>query len=671
MFDMKACYLLLVLPLLASCVDSNQLQIVISESASITEKMTADDLKDDLEKVTNLQVSIVDEGSTSRRNKQIIIGTSSSNLLLQKILSENQIELTPNKPGSRGGLWHKLDNQTIILAGSDGQGMQYAIYDYSKEVLGIDPLIYWTGHAVNEIEENVLFSFENKRIAPPKVPLLVYFENDVDELANLKEPLLQYDWESYTEMIDALVRMRYNGIQFFDMLGRPEFFLREEYKKISPNYQLDIDYLDSMVNYAQDRGMKIQIDMSLGYQIKPMDSQYADCWKENKDKWIKTWRYYLTETPLKKADIFSLRPRNQVWDWEYKSTCGEDKASVFNEVYFSLDSILNVYKPEATKVVICYHDGMELFNEDFNPPKDWIVAWSDDGYSRFKYWPDSTKGYQFGTYMHAGFWKNHTVSDPYPHRIDSIMNKMFERYNATSYCQVNGQQFRQFLVNLEAFSEVCRDPKTYSGDIFYKRWAKRYFPNALTSEALNIMKLWHEYSSKKSGYVQNLWEIKEAIAYLSQTPIEMPGKPPEAYSAAKVEGDMDEAKTRLSLFKELAFKTEQLLPKLDTSSYFFYDQVYLPINLYADLLQFEGTLHEIYQLKRGYEKSSNPDIKKRAMVNLEKARKQLDVVYKRSLDGDKNPRWKGWYAPAKRRPNNGFPTKEMLDQIEIAINEKW
>jgi hypothetical protein len=44
--------------------------------------------------------------------------------------------------------------------------------------------------------------------------------------------------------------------------------------------------------------------------------------------------------------------------------------------------------------------------------------------------------------------------------------------------------------------------------------------------------------------------------------------------------------------------------------------------------------------------------------------KALDNVLQRSLDGDKNPRWKGWYDPTKRRPNNGFPTNEMLEEIK-------
>lgn len=662
--------LFVLIALLFACTDPNQIQIIIADNASVTEQLTAADLKEDIEKTTGLKAVIL-SGSEESRGKKIRIGTSTSNQKMIDELRSVNVALTKENPGPRGGIWHKANDQTLILAGSDIQGMQYAVYDFSKEILGLDPLIDWTGHSITPISNKQIFEIENRRIDPPVVPLLVYFENDVDELANLKEPLLQYVWTSYTEMIDALVRLRYNGIQLFDMLGRPEFFLRESYKQIVPDYQLDIDYVEKMIDYAHDKGMQVQIDMALGYQIKPMESKYADCWKTNKTKWINTWEHYLTETPLMKADIFQLRPRNQVWDWEYESTCGEDKVTVFNEVYASLDSVLAVHKPEATKVVICYDDGMEMFNQGFTPPRDWIIAWSDDGYAGFEYWPESTKGYDFGTYMHAGFWKNHTVSDPYPERIDTIMHHMFSEYNAISYCEVNGQQFRPFILNIEAFSEVCRDPDSYSGEGFYDTWASRYFPDSVKKEAIQIMKLWHEASFGKGGYVENLWEIREAIAYLSMQPIVRPGKSPIAYDAERVADDVADNKDRLVGLKNAIRISDQLLPKTDPESYFFHDQIYLPLRIYGDLLEFEWLLHQMFRVKRSYEQTANEDFKQQARALLVDCRDQLDKLYDRRLTGDKNPKWDSWYDPAKRRPNNGFPTSEMLDEIEKTINEKW
>ncbi|MFK7981878.1 MAG: glycosyl hydrolase 115 family protein [Saprospiraceae bacterium] len=655
---------------LFSCQNDNNLQIIIGENATTTEKTTAEDLKADLSKVTDLAITIVSENKANYADKKILLGTSSSNQLLAEMLTKANITLTPNNPGARGGIWQKIDKQTIVLAGSDLQGMQYAVYDYSKLVLGIDPLHYWTGHPTNKIGVEQLFQFENKKIAPPLVPLLVYFENDVDELANLKKPLLEYDWASYTEMIDALVRMRYNGIQLFDMLGRPEFFLRPTYQKIRPDYDIDLTYIEKMIDYAHDKGMKVQIDMAMGYKIKSLESKYADCWKDNKDKWFDIWNYYLTKTPIGKADIFSLRPRNQVWDWEYKSTCGENKIAVFNEVSKNLDSIITRHNPKADKVIICYSDGMKMFNQGFTPPKDWIIAWSDDGYAGFKQYPESTKGYPFGTYMHAGYWKNHTVSHPYPEQIDTIMKKMFTEYQATAYCEVNGQQFRPFIFNLEAFSTVCNNPESYSGNAFYQKWAKRYFSKDQAAAAIEIMQLWDKASFGKAGYVQNLWEIREVISYLSKLPIVRPGKTPTPYEARRVENDLVDLQKRLSLLETALTKAKKLLPKT-SDSHFFHDQVYFPIQLYMDLLTFENMLHQLYAINRKQEVNPSSSLKTEALVLLKTAREQLAVVYKNRIQGDKNPRWKGWYNLAQRRPNNGFPTVEMMDAIELAIMEKW
>lgn len=658
-----------------ACSSSNNLQIIISADASELEVITATDLMEDIQSVLDVPVEIVREGSESSGAKQILLGTSSSNELVADILENADVVLTSESPGSRGGLWHRVNKNKIVIAGSDIQGLQYAVYDFSKMVLDIDPLIYWTGHIVETIDIKKIFSTKDKVLAPPVVPLLVYFDNDADELMNLKDPLLTYDWESYTEMIDALVRMRYNGISLFDALGRPEFYLRESYKQIVPDYQLDIDYVDRMIDYAHLKGMKVQIDMSMGYQIKSLEESYGGCWTKYKDKWIEVWKYYLNETPIGKADIYTLRPRNQIWDWEYKSSCGESKSEVFNEVYATLGSIIDQHNADAIKVTICYSDGMEMFNDGFRPPSDWIVAWSDDGYAEFEVLPEDTDGLQFGTYMHAGFWKNHTVSHPYPHTIDTSMSLMFDTYNATAYCMVNGQQFRPFILNIEAFSEVCRDPTAYSGDRFYEEWLKRYFPDTLHEKVLEVMKGWDACSFGKAGYVENLWEIKEAIAFLSDTPIQSPGKKAKPSSAARVEGNRKDTRERYKMFQYYAHLCSEINPVLALSSVrksaHFHDQIGFPIQIYIELLGFQGILHEIYRMKIKYKDTPHPNLKKQAKALLKRANERLEKIVASTKSDSKDPKWEGWYDLSKRRPNNGFPTAEMLKTIEVAIDENW
>ncbi|WP_319268665.1 glycosyl hydrolase 115 family protein [uncultured Draconibacterium sp.] len=650
-----------------SCKTNDGVFIIVGEDASVTEKLTAEQLKTDLQKVTSKNIQVISEAEDySEAKKIILLGTSSSNSLITDLIQSKSIIVSEDFPGKRGGIWAKATftnkGKAIVFAGSDVQGTQYAVYEYCKEILDVDPFEYWSGKTPNPTHD--VFDIPNKVIAPPEIPILCYFENDVDELANIKKPMLEYDWENYTQLINSLVRIKYNAIQLFDMLGRPEFFLRPEYQAIRPDYDIRLSYIDSMITYAQDMGMQAQIDMALGYKIKPMEQDKADCWAKNKQVWIDTWRYYFEETPIGKADIFALRPRNQVWDWEYKSSCGEDKVDVFNEVYAELGDIVDEYKPEATKVLLCYHDGMEMFNNGFNPPKDWIIAWSDDGWVDFDYLPLDTKGYNFGTYMHAGFWLNHTVHDPCPVKIDTIMKMMVKDYGANKYCMVNGQQFRPFLLNLEAFSKMADAPNAFNGEEFYKDWVSYYLGEKTGKFAIASMTKLHEAQFDGVGYVQHLWEIREAISYLSNAPIERPGKTPVPHEYRRVENDYKHVVKRVEFLKESLNEAKKGYEIAGENDIFYHDYILLPVQIYSDLLVFEGELHQMAKLKKQFEDTGNEALRQKAIAQIEHARSALKMVYQRRLTGDKNPTWKGWYHPANRRPNNGFPTQEMLNRVE-------
>ncbi|MDN3665839.1 glycosyl hydrolase 115 family protein [Algibacter miyuki] len=674
---MKKLYILSILSIFVlsfSCTKQvdQSIYLVVGDQLSEVELNVVTDLQNDLKKVVNTPIEIVSEKEGFPESGTVfILGTTISNALISELAIQKNIHLSEEIPGSRGGIWAKINykNQEniIVIAGSDTQGLQYAVYDYSKEILGIDPLEYWTGKTANKISNETVFNFTPKTIAPPKVPVLAYFENDVDELANYRGKLLEYDWESYTELIDALVRMRYNAIQLFDMLGRPEFFVRPEYKKLKPDYQVDIDFIDKMINYAHLKGMKIAIDFELGYQIHPMSADKADCWKTYKADWVSAWRYYLEETPLAKTDIFILRPRHQVWDWKYESTCGENKIDVFNEVFVVFGKLIDEYKPKAQKVLVCYSDGMEMWNEGFRPPEDWTVLWSDHGFGDFEHLPNTTDGYDFGTYMHAGYWLNHTVHNPYPNKVETIMKAMFQDYEADKFCLVNGQNFRPFLLNLEAYSAFCNNPDTFTGKDFYKMWTNRYFSNEASEHAIKSMQYLHEAQEGRKGYVEHLWEIREAVSYLSNAPIRRPGKTPIPFDYKRVIGDYETTEHAAENVQKALTEAEQGY-QIDATN-FYHAYILLPAQLYQDLITFETTLHKMTKLKQAFETSKNITALNEAKGLLPIAKEQLEAIYTRRASGDLDDKWKDWYAIKNRRQNNGFPTHDMLKAIEENLNK--
>ncbi|MCU4675260.1 glycosyl hydrolase 115 family protein [Catenovulum sp. 2E275] len=651
--------------------DTMKLTIIISENASKPVKISANDLKMDLNRVLSTQVQITTDNLTLPNSQYYIVLGQLNNLLKSPYISDSDKNIIQSDtPKARGGLIRhiKINHQpAVLLTGRDIQGTQYMVYDYSEQVLGIDKLTYWTGGQPAQIELAQIINFHNQSIAPPIVPLLVYFENDVDELANLKKPYLEYDWQSFTQMIDALVKLRYNGIEFFDMLGRVEFYTRPEYLQMHPNYQLNVEYLNKMIDYVHDKGMYVQIDMMMGRQLLNLSEEASTCWRDHKQEWINTWHHYLTKTPVAKADIFALRPRNQVWDWEYKSSCGEDKAEVFNEVYASLENVIDQYKPNATKVCTCYHDGMEIFNQNFNPPKSFIIAWSDNGWGEFDYLPKNTKGYQFGTYMHAGFWLNHDVADPYPELIDQTMDMMYDRFQATEYMMVNGQTFRPFLLNLEAFSESARLGIDFDGQKFYKHWASRYFGSNNATDIVKSLKLLHKAHEDHVGYVEILWQIKKMTAYLTDTPLQRPGLSSVAVEYNSITEFFTGTEQRINALLEAQNLVKKVQTNLKQNQIFFHDYISLPIQLYLDLLKYNQNLIELSKLKAGLTPENK--IQQEPAINqiLVEAELNLENIYHRRSTGDLNPKWKTWYAPQKRRPNNGFPNSNSVNQIRQSL----
>ncbi len=643
--------------------DAPEYTVYYGQNSTAGEKAVCEDLKHDIEDLTGTEVELQEEPEQfTGKGYHILVGTPSDSRKIAEYRAGGKIVLEENAPGPRGGRIEVIrdgKSTVLVIAGYDTEGLQNAIYDFSEKDLGIDPLAYWTGYRPAMKKDFNPYGTATRMVSPSAIPVVCYFENDVDELANMKKPYLEYDMPTWKGMINTLRRLHYNAIHIFDMFGRAEFYTREGYRKIRPDYRVNLPLIDSMIDYAHLKGMKVQVDLSLGYQMKSITGEQALCWTTYRKQWIDTWVYYLTSTPLKKADIFSMRPRNQVWDRAYVSSCGEDKAQVFNEAFASLDSILNIYKPGALKICVCYDDGMELFNDGFNPPRDFIIAWSDDGYCHFKYLPLSNKGYAFGTYMHAGYWKNHTVHDPYPDRIDSVMTQMLKRYDAGSYLQVNGQTFRPFLLNLEAFSRFAADPAGFDGERFYREWCIRYYGEPASVFAVNSMKALGEAQYGRSGYVQFLGEIKNFFGYLADTLVIGPSG---SHTAHFQNLPTAELSRRLEYSREALKQAGEGLKAAEDQHHFYFDYIYLPALMLDQLLEFENTLEKLAELKAGV--SSAPQNEKVDYKPLlDQASEQLNAIWKTAEEGDRYTKWAGWYDPVKRRPNNGFPTSLMLQDV--------
>jgi len=309
-----------------------------------------------------------------------------------------------------------------------------------------------------------------------------------------------------------------------------------------------------------------------------------------------------------------------------------------------------------------------MFNNGFNPPKDFIIAWSDDGFGRFKYLPEDTRGYKFGTYMHAGYWKNHDVLDTYPEIVDDIMTMMYDQYNATHYMEVNGQTFRPFLLNIEAYAQSAILGTEFNGEEFYQQWATRYFGKAAAPDIVNALKQLHEANERRIGYVEILWQVKNMQAYLANEPVIQPGKEEFTVTLDQVTKFFTDTQPRIDNLVTGLTYVENAAKNIPESNTFFHDHIVLPMNIYLDLLQYNQTLIDLITLKNQEIDLDKSIYSKELTRLLTLGKTQLDTIYQRRMSGDKNPKWATWYEPAKRRPNNGFPTVQDFEKVIKTLN---
>ena len=135
-------------------------------------------------------------------------------------------------------------------------------------------------------------------------------------------------------------------------------------------------------------------------------------------------------------------------------------------------------------------------------------------------------------------------------------------------------------------------------------------------------------SVARIGYVQHLWEIREAISYLSNAPIERPGKAPVPYEFERVENDIDNSIQVKKHLENALTEAKKGLDKNNAKDKFYYSYIYLPALLYNDLITFEMTLHKMSLLKREFERSDNKASLNEAIHLSKDLKLQLDTIYK-------------------------------------------
>ena len=204
----------------------------------------------------------------------------------------------------------------------------------------------------------------------PVFKLRGYFDNDNDHLANWRGRKLIVEFETWKEMIDSLARLRFNYIDIHDLLGRPEYYLRDYYQQMT-EFHTDLELVEQVIDYAHSKGLLVQIPMYLGWEFRHLSMDEV-CLTQNYEKWMEIYEYYLSETPLGKGDLFLARPRHPIYDWAYDCPAEKEEGigpgPLLVSVFEGLSRLIRKYRPGGQLICDLWQEGRPLWaNGDFCP----------------------------------------------------------------------------------------------------------------------------------------------------------------------------------------------------------------------------------------------------------------------------------------------------------------
>lgn len=447
--------------------------VIVNGSVTILEapdeagpiQLAAEDLASDFQKVFGQRPRIITQrdqaGSTT-----ILIGAP----------TEIRAAMVPPKLGGSESFlisvhkadWNGRPTNVILLAGADMRGTIYAIYEFSQEYLGVDPMYYWTDNAPSRRTSVEIPATLNRYFPPPVFKYRGFFINDEDLLTGWapgeKKDHTGIALDVWNKIYETILRLKGN--------------------MVAPGTWIFPD--DPQVKLAAKRGLIITqhhaIPLGLNVARWPKDVPYdytthpeilERAWKDAVNSYLPNQEVLWTVGLRGLSDVTYASMDPSVRD--------NDKAlgALITKAIASQIRIVRSVRPNAQFVTSLWQEGSRLVRQsDLRIPPEVSAVWADDGYGYLQDHGEVTSGQ--GAYDHIAMMNGRAnqLTEMVPiARSFSEINR-YIRAGATKYFLVNTSDIRPVTMSARAVMDAVwkgipsgADPE----DKFYLQWGAEEF----------------------------------------------------------------------------------------------------------------------------------------------------------------------------------------------------
>ncbi len=369
--------------------------------------------------------------------------------------------------------------QAVVLAGADMRGTMYAVYEFSEEYLGIDPMYYWTDHQPLHRSSIEIPASLDQNFPPPVFKYRGLFINDEDLLTGWapgdKKDKAGISLDVWNKIYETTLRLKGN--------------------MVAPGTWIFPD--DPQVRLAAKRGLIVTqhhaIPLGMNVARWPKDVPYS--YTTNPEILERAWRNAVRSYLPEQEVVWSVGLRG-LSDVTYASmdptVKNDDKAlgRLISKAIADQIRIVRAVRPNAEFVTNLWQEGAKLVQQgDLRIPPEVSKVWADTGYGYLQDEGAVTAGQ--GAYDHVAMMNGRAnqLTEMVPVERSLSELSRYIKAGATAYFLLNTSDIRPVSMSIRAMMHVAWkglpsgiDPAAE----FYKQWSSEEFGEKATPRLVDL-----------------------------------------------------------------------------------------------------------------------------------------------------------------------------------------
>ncbi len=422
--------------------------IVVETQARGPVRVAAEDLASDMSKVFGAKPKIVSSVEAAG-DTPIVVHEGTDGLRPAESFS---ISVT-----QEGG------KKVLRLEGADMRGTIYAIYQFSQEFLGVDPMYYWTDNEPARRDSVTIAADLRKEYPAPVFKYRGWFPNDEDLLTGWapdeKTGIAPAVWEKIDETI---LRLKGNIV----VPGTWNFPDEQE------------------MRIAGERGLILTQHhaIPLGMNVARWPSDVPYNYSTHPEILERAWKDSVAAVPADQEVLWSVGLRG-LSDVSYASmdpsVVGNDQrlGMLISKAIADQMQIVRARFPKAQFVTDLWQEGSRLEQEKYlTIPPEVTLVWADTGYGDPQ--DNGLVSAGQGIYFHVAMMNGRAnqLTEMVP--VERIYEQLtrYQKAGATAYFLVNTSDIRPVAMTTRAVMDaVWEGAEKKTADEFYREWITEEF----------------------------------------------------------------------------------------------------------------------------------------------------------------------------------------------------